>query len=458
MAEGMLAEIVRRKRRDVGARLAGVNLDPQPTRRSLRAVLGRPGARFIMEVKKASPSGHRSGIGVDEAVSAYAPVADAISVLTDGPFFDGSLEDLRTTRNRFDGPVLAKDFIIDPRQVAEARLLGADAVLAILSLLNDAEASAIMIEARRLSMEVVTEVHDQNELQRALALGAKIIGINNRDLTSLKTELAVTEHLAGSVPGDCIVISESGIQSRSDVERLAKRVDAFLVGSSLMAANDVAQAARALVYGNVKVCGVASEEQVDLVAQSGATHIGMIFVDESPRTVGCAAARIAAKARQHRLRMVGVFRDHQQEFVAGVAKELGLDAVQIHDREQDFLRLRSLLPRDCEIWAVCAVGEVAEPARLDADRTLFDSVVNGLTGGTGRPFDWSLIAGRHDLGRAMLAGGIGPANGRDAQRVGAFGIDVGSRIEAMPGRKDPDKLKALFASLRAPCRRSVTCV
>ncbi len=125
-----------------------------------------------MEVKKASPSGHRGVHSVDEAARAYAPVADAISVLTDGPDFGGRLEDIAAVRRRFDGPILAKDFIVDPLQVAEARRFGADAVLVILSALDDGEAAAVMAEARRLNMDAIVEVHDEAELARAIALGA----------------------------------------------------------------------------------------------------------------------------------------------------------------------------------------------------------------------------------------------------------------------------------------------
>src|SRR5688572_21039098 len=117
----VLAAIVERKRREVGSRLCGRSFDVQPTRRSLHAALARPGARFIMEVSRASPSGQLSGLSVRDAVTAYAPVADAISVLTDGPGFGGSLNDLAEARKPFDGPILAKDFIIDPAQVTEAR-------------------------------------------------------------------------------------------------------------------------------------------------------------------------------------------------------------------------------------------------------------------------------------------------------------------------------------------------
>lgn len=457
MAEGVLAEIVRRKRSDIEARLGGVTLFPEPTRRSLRSALERPGARFIMEVKKASPSGHRSNVGVAEAVRAFAPVADAISVLTDGPFFGGSLHDLRMVRDRFDGPILAKDFVLEPRQVAEARLHGADAVLIILAALGDDEAAAVMAEARRLAMDVVVEVHDESDLLRAHSLGADIIGINNRDLKTLATDLSVSERLAPLVPCDHILISESGVRSRDDVGRLSEQVDAFLVGSSLMAAGNIGQAARALVHGHVKICGVTSEEDAVLAAEAGATHVGLILAEDSRRRIGGEAIGIAARGRRHGLRIVGVFRNRSSDSIARTAGDIGLDAVQLHDRELDLGQLRPLLPRGCEIWAVCGVGGTAEPARLDADRSLFDTIVNGRTGGTGRPFDWSLIPGRIDQRRAFLAGGIGANNARAAQRVGTFGIDVGSAVEAMPGRKDRAKLKALFAALRPPCRRTARC-
>ena len=457
MAEGVLGEIVRRKRLEVADRLGGRTIAAEPTGRSLRAALSRPGARFIMEVKKASPSGHRSAVGVEQAADAYAPVADAISVLTDGPFFSGSLDDLRAVRARFDGPILAKDFIVDPAQVAEARAHGADAVLAILAVLSDEEAARVLAEARRLAMDVLVEVHDEAELGRALALGAKIIGINNRDLRTLKTDLATTERLAPLVPADRLVASESGIAARRDVERLSPLADAFLVGSSLMAADDVAQAARRLLFGAVKICGLTRAQDVAFAGAAGATHAGFIFAPATPRTVGGDAPQLVAKARSSGLAAVGVFRGQALEEVAETAGALQLDAVQIHDGLTDLAKLRRLLPASCEIWSLSGVGSEAEPANDEADRTLFDTREGSSSGGTGRAFDWSLIAGRADLPQAFLAGGISPANARAAQNVGAFGIDVGSRIEASPGRKDPEQLSALFAALRPPARGAAPC-
>lgn len=457
MAEGVLGEIAARKRSDVSRRLNGASLDPEPTRRSLREALARPGARFIMEVKKASPSGHRSAVTVELAASAYAPVADAISVLTDTPYFGGSLDDLRTVRRRFDGPILAKDFIVDPRQVAEARAHGADAVLAILAMIDEAEASALMDEARRLAMDVIVEVHDGSELERALALGASIIGINNRDLKTLKTDLAVTERLAASLPEDRIVVSESGITTRADVERLSGRVDAFLVGSSLMASDNVVQAARGLVFGRVKVCGLTLAEDAASIASCGATHAGLIFAEASPRRVRDGALAIAEEARARGTKTVGVFQNQDPAFVGGIAQEIGLDAVQLHGNEAEFGAYRRTLPAGCEIWASCGVADAVELERDGADRILYDTRSNGQSGGTGQAFDWSLVASRPQLASSVLAGGIGPANARAAQRVGAYAIDAGSGVEAEAGRKDPAKVKALFEALRPVCRRSVAC-
>ncbi|MFN3388689.1 MAG: indole-3-glycerol phosphate synthase TrpC, partial [Allosphingosinicella sp.] len=253
---GVLGEIVARKVKDVAARLDGVSLDDlraraEPTRRSLRAALACPGARFIMEVKRVSPSQGTLRGEVDPAAiaRAYRGAADAVSVLTDTPYFGGSLDDLAAVRAAFAGPILAKDFVVDARQVPEARLHGADAVLVMLSVLDNAEAAEVMAEARRFGMDALVEAHDEAEVRRAVALGAAIVGINNRNLRTLEVDLAVTERLAPLVPADRLVVAESGIADRAEVARLAPHADAFLVGSSLMRAEDPAVAARALAFG-----------------------------------------------------------------------------------------------------------------------------------------------------------------------------------------------------------------
>ena len=483
-----LAAIVERKRREVDSRLRGQTIDARPTTRSLRTALAKPGARFIMEVKRASPSGHRSARSVREAVAAYAPVADAISVLTDGPAFAGSLDDLAATRAQFRGPILAKDFIVDPGQVSDLayRLAGssdlyeasgrspyssvnfvtahdgftlADLVSAMLSVLSNEEAQAVMAEAARLAMDVVFEVHDEKELERSLLLQPKIIGVNNRDLKTLTTDLSVTERLAPLIPAGVLAIAESGIASRADVDRLAPLVDGFLVGSALMAAPDTGQAARALIHGRVKLCGLTNCTDIAFAGAAGASYAGLILVAGTARAVGGdRACDLAAKARAVGQRTVGVFRDSPVMEIVQSVSDAGLDIAQLHGSETDEYidALRGQLPTGTEIWAACQVNGMAAPARRGADRSLFDTARDGASGGTGRSFDWRLVAGRDDLPDAFIAGGIGPDNAREAAAVGAYGLDIGSRVECAPGIKDPDMGADLFAALR-PAARSAAC-
>ena len=462
MAErGILEAIVERKRRDVSARLAGSSVESlrsqaEPSRRSLRAALARPGARFIMEVKRASPS---QGLLRDQAdpqsiAAAYAGAADAVSVLTDNPFFHGSLDDLAKVRLVFDGPILAKDFVVDPRQVPEARRHGADAVLAMLSVLTPAEAEQVIAEARRLGMEVIVEVHDEAQVEQALALDAPIIGINNRDLHTLEVDLAVTERLAPLIPADRLVVAESGIGGRADVDRLAGHADAFLVGSSLMRSPDPGRAARSLAFGRVKVCGLTSAADAHLAA-GRATHGGMILVAESRRRISRSEALpVAEAARASGLETVGVFRNTRLMQVAETARALALDVVQLHGEEDpDYIAaLRNLVGGDTEIWAVSAVGARQPYRRTGADRTIYDSERNGRCGGTGRAFDWARLRDSGALGADVVAGGLFAGNAAAAARLGAFALDVNSGVESAPGRKDEVKIQAFFEALRAPKR------
>jgi indole-3-glycerol phosphate synthase/phosphoribosylanthranilate isomerase len=452
---GMLGAIVARKRADVAARLGGAGMDAEPTRLSLAAALARPGARFIMEVKKASPSAGALRHGADAAAqaAAYAGAASAISVLTDGPFFGGSLADLAAVRRVYDGPILAKDFIVDPRQVAEARRHGADAVLVLLSILDDDEARGVMTAARRLGMDALVEAHDENEVARAVALGARIVGINNRDLRTLEVDLGTTGRLAPLVSADRLVVAESGIRGRADIERLAPHADAFLVGTALMRAERPAEAARALAFGRVKVCGLTNAADLDMAVQAGATHAGFVIVPGTPRAVTPAVVEAMLGAAGSEVRKVGIFRNERPQTVDAAARRLGLDAVQLHGQE-DVEAVRALLPAETEIWAAAEVGAGLPGPRAGADRILFDSG----PGGTGRTFDWARVAGRTDLGSGLLAGGLNPANAGAASRLGAWALDVGSGLEAVPRWKDSHRVAAFFEALRPAARgEAVSC-
>ena len=191
-------------------------------------------------------------------LASYAAHADAVSVLTDERFFGGSLQRLAEVRKRLEQPLLCKDFILEPYQVAEARAHGADAILLILAAVDDATWSACAAAAERFGMEVLTEVHDAEEVARATALGAAIIGVNHRNLQTLQVDMSTTARLAPRIPADRLVIAESGIASRRDVTTLRPHADAFLVGSALMREADLDGAVRRLVYGKTKVCGLTS--------------------------------------------------------------------------------------------------------------------------------------------------------------------------------------------------------
>ena len=454
---GVLAEIAASKRAELARRYEDVSLDALrdkaiPTTRSLGEILAKPGARFILEIKKASPSEGqiRSGADPEALARGYAGVADALSVLCDRDYFGGSLADLSAARAAFDGPILAKDFFIDPRQVPEARIAGADAVLVMLSLLDDDDARTMIAEAARLGMDALVEVHDETEMRRALALDARIIGINNRDLRDLSIDLATTERLAALAP-DRVLVSESGIASREDVDRLAPLVDAFLIGSSLMRADEPAQAARALIFGRTKLCGL--NRGADFGAARPAAYAGFVFVAGSPRQVTTdEAGPLAGLARQSGIFPVGVFRNAPAEAVLRVANDLGLRAVQLHgDEDDDYVAsLRGQLAGDCEIWTAIGVGS-EKAGRRFGDRLLFD---NGV-GGSGRTFDWALIEDHPDLRHAIVAGGIGIRNAKAAQGLGAFAIDVGSSVDERPGLKSRDKIGALFDALRPPSRENM---
>jgi len=258
-----LAEICATKREEVTARKAVTSLAAlaerargQSAPRGFEAALrarAATGFALIAEIKKASPSKGLIRADFDPADHARAYQAGGaacLSVLTDAPYFQGHEDYLIAARAACDLPVIRKDFMIDPWQCAEARAIGADAILIIVAALDDTQMAEIEAAAREHRMDVLVEVHNEAEMERAFRLQSRLIGINNRDLKRFVTDLAITERLAPLAPPGALVIGESGINTHADCMRLAEHgVRTFLVGESLMRQPDVTAATRQLLNG-----------------------------------------------------------------------------------------------------------------------------------------------------------------------------------------------------------------
>ncbi len=252
----ILDRILERKREEIGAAREITPLETlrdrarsDPPVRDFRAALSTAGISLIAEIKRASPSAGAFAPDVDAAELARAYQdggASAISVLTDADFFQGSHDDLKTARESTIIPILRKDFILEPYQVYESRVMGADAILLIVAAVDDL--SELLGVARDVGLHCLVEVHDEYEVQQAAAAGAKIIGVNNRDLRTFDTDLETTERLRPEIPPGVILVSESGIKTPADVRRLTgARVDAILVGESLVRSPDSGAALQVLI-------------------------------------------------------------------------------------------------------------------------------------------------------------------------------------------------------------------
>ncbi|MGF1686455.1 bifunctional indole-3-glycerol-phosphate synthase TrpC/phosphoribosylanthranilate isomerase TrpF [Photobacterium japonica] len=453
--ETVLAKIVADKRLWVDARKQQQPLDSfidtlTPSDRSFYDALSSDNAVFILECKKASPSKGliRQDFNLDAIAAVYNGYANAISVLTDEKYFQGNFDFLPVVRRQVTQPVLCKDFMIDPYQVYLARHYQADAILLMLSVLDDDTYRELAALADSLQLGVLTEVSNEEELTRAIALNAKVVGINNRNLRDLSIDLNRTKQLAPKLPEGTIVISESGIYTHQQVRDLAAYANGFLIGSSLMAEDNIERAVRRVLLGDNKVCGLTHADDAAAAYQSGAVYGGLIFVSGSPRQVDIEQARMIMSGAP--LQYVGVFRNADPDAIIKAAHALSLSAIQLHgDETPDYVQgLKAQLPVECEIWKAHGVSDtVPELAQWDVDRHLLDTQVGQQSGGTGIAFDWQLIPAA-DRQRIMLAGGLTPDNVMDAAHIGCKGLDLNSGVESAPGKKDSSKLKAAFAAIR----------
>lgn len=423
-----------------------------PTNKDMYAALSANNAGFILECKKASPSKGliRPAFDIKAICQIYDKYAAAISVLTDEKYFQGKYEYLKTVTETVSCPVLNKDFFFDTYQVHLARYYGADAILLMLSVLSDDEYEELAAVAKQYNLAILTEISNPEEMQRAIDLNAKLIGINNRNLRDLSTDIARTFDYAPHLPADRIVISESGIYTNAQVRELAPAVDGFLVGSSIMAEEDIDLACRKLIYGNNKVCGLTTEQAASAAKNAGAIYGGLIFAEKSPRCISLEQAQTIV-SKQPSLQYVGVFVNHAEQQVADYASQLNLHAVQLHggESEQYITQLQHLLPKNCEIWQAVPVIDSVPALNKYAQHHVLD----GKTAGSGQVYDWQVLAqSEQDLSSSFLAGGLSVDNIINAietlNNQELYGLDVNSGVESSPGVKSTEKINQVFALIR----------
>jgi indole-3-glycerol phosphate synthase/phosphoribosylanthranilate isomerase len=487
MAETFLERIVAATRQELAERQAHIPLDELRTRASTApaprpfAAALRPesagSARLIAEVKRASPSKGLLAETYDPVALARAYAAGgaaAVSVLTEPRYFLGTLDHLAAVRAAVDVPVLRKDFLLDPYQVYEARATGADAVLLILAMLDDTLAAELLVLIRSLGMEALVEAHNASEVERAVRLGASVIGVNARDLRTFQVDTAVVRRLRALVPADRIFIAESGVSDwRGAAQARAWGADAVLVGEALMRAPDPIAKARELAAAPggmtakllggagqpfVKICGLSTPEQARAAAICGADAIGLNFAPMAPahrRVTAEQAARIVEGPfpEGHTPLPVGVFVNPSVEAVAEIAAPLDLAAIQLSGDET---------PDACSAIARATGLPVIKTLRLcgEADldtldsytrvgaTLLVDTPAQGLYGGAGETGDWSLARRAADRWPVILAGGLTPANvARAVEAVAARGVDVSSGVET-DRAKDIEKICAFIEQAR----------
>jgi indole-3-glycerol phosphate synthase / phosphoribosylanthranilate isomerase len=382
-----------------------------------RDALAAPGLGAIAEVKRRSPSAGELRPDADPArlAAQFAKAgAAAISILVDERF-GGSLDDLKAARAATAAPLLAKGFFREELDLLKLKLAGADAALVILRDVDDQRAAALLSYARELDLETLVEAHDANELHRAVALGADMIGVNARDLETFEIDRAQQLDLVTRLRDhDAVVVAESGVHSRAQgaAAELAG-ADAILVGSALMQAADPSQKLAELISRPlVKVCGLTRDEDVDAALAAGADMLGFILAEESPRR----APRVL-DVPNDRL-SVAVF--------VGEAEDAGSDLVQLYEREEGRVRGRdAVLLREGEAVAHVVDLPWDEPDPLHLQRAVARE------------------------GRVMLAGRLGPHNVHEAVRaVRPWAVDAASQLEAEPGIKDHEKVRAFVAAAR----------
>ena len=440
---------------------------PSDTGFPFEAALRQQDFNFICEVKKASPS---KGIiaehfpYLDIAKEYEVAGAAAISVLTEPDFFKGDKKYLQEIASTVKIPVLRKDFIIDEYQIYQAKVWGASAILLICACLEVPTLTKFRKLADSLGLSSLVEAHDEKEVQMAIDCGARIIGVNNRNLKDFTVDVQNSVRLRNLVQDDVIFVSESGLETPEDIQVLRdNNIGVALMGETFMRSPNKVEKL-AYLYGStyytpkVKMCGISKVETIPAVVEAKPNYMGLVFAP-SKRQVTVDQAKILVEElhkgcakkygsdtepdKNDTIKTVGVFVNETVDNLVTIANEANLDAVQLHgDEDETFIQ--SL--KECtnvEVWKAVQIRSAADvEAWIDssADMILFDAYHKDERGGTGEVFDWSSL---DEFERPfMLAGGIDSTNvARAIRTVRPYGIDTSSGIETN-GVKDDEKITA----------------
>ena len=440
---------------------------PSDTGFPFEAALRQQDFNFICEVKKASPS---KGIiaehfpYLDIAKEYEVAGAAAISVLTEPDFFKGDKKYLQEIASTVKIPVLRKDFIIDEYQIYQAKVWGASAILLICACLDVPTLTKFYELADSLGLSSLVEAHDENEVQMTIDCGARIIGVNNRNLKDFTVDVQNSVRLRNLVQDDVIFVSESGLETPEDIQVLRdNNIGVALMGETFMRSPNKVEKL-AYLYGptyytpKVKMCGISKVETIPAVVEAKPDYMGLVFAP-SKRQVTVDQAKILVEElhrgyakkygsdtehdKNDTIKTVGVFVNETVDNLVTIANEANLDAVQLHGDEDEAF-IQSLKERtNVEVWKAIQIrsaADVEEWIDSSADMLLFDAYHKDERGGTGEVFDWSsLDAFERPF---MLAGGIDSTNvARAIRTVRPYGIDISSGIETN-GMKDDKKITA----------------
>ena len=433
---------------------------PSDTGFPFEAALRQQDFNFICEVKKASPS---KGIiaehfpYLDIAKEYEVAGAAAISVLTEPDFFKGDKKYLQEIASTVKIPVLRKDFIIDEYQIYQAKVWGASAILLICACLDVPTLTKFRELADSLGLSSLVEAHDENEVQMAIDCGARIIGVNNRNLKDFTVDVQNSVRLRNLVQDDVIFVSESGLETPEDIQVLRdNNIGVALMGETFMRSPNKVEKLTYL-YGptyytpKVKMCGISKVETIPAVVEAKPDYMGLVFAP-SKRQVTVEQAKILIEELHKQcinhydtkvVKTVGVFVNETLDNLVRIADTANLDAVQLHGDEDEAF-IQSLKERtNVEIWKAVQIRSAADVEKWidsSADMLLFDAYHKDERGGTGEVFDWSsLDAFERPF---MLAGGIDSTNvARAIRTVRPYGIDISSGIETN-GMKDDKKITA----------------